>query len=247
MLNDKIKEIVEEKTKELLDTETVPTNQKEAKGFVGNAIHRFIMGKMYILIAAAVALLLVIFLIWKNPFNWNFNLSGDLKIDKTENVVTQIKKISEFTTACYYQELVIKKEKTVASSLNSVYEAFNMGTDSCKCEIALIAKGKVRAGFDLSKMEEKDFTVKSDTLQITVPKAEIFDVIINPSGYEIYTEDGDWSHEEIVNIQSETAAILNQNAIKGGLLEKANTSGVDKLTTFFKSFGFNTVLVDFSK
>ena len=36
---------------------------------------------------------------------------NSLKIDKTANVVEDIKKIGEFTSACYYEELVVKQKK----------------------------------------------------------------------------------------------------------------------------------------
>ena len=45
---------------------------------------------------------------------FGFSFGRELKIDNTANVVEKIKSISEFTTACYYEEAVLKNRKTEA-------------------------------------------------------------------------------------------------------------------------------------
>lgn len=52
-----------------------------------------------------------------------FDLNGDeLKIDETANVVTEIKKISEFTSACFYEEIILRETKTTKAVDNTVGE-----------------------------------------------------------------------------------------------------------------------------
>ena len=88
-----------------------------------------------------------------NPFNWNFAFwDTGLKIENTANVVEQIKKISEFTTVCYYEEAVVKNEKQTSAN-NTITDFLKLSPDSIHEEIVIIAKGKVRAGFDLSKIK----------------------------------------------------------------------------------------------
>lgn len=170
----------------------------------------------------------------------------ELTIDNTTNVVTEIKKISEFTSACYYEELILVNKISEANkTVKGFSEALsNMSIFKEERELVMIAKGKVRAGFDLSELKENDIQVKTDTLIINLPTAKIFDVIINPSGFETFIEEGEWSQKEVTAIQMDAKEKLKQNAIADGLIEKATNYGQDKLTALFKTFGFNEVIIN---
>jgi hypothetical protein len=147
-------------------------------------------------------------------------------------VVEEVKKIGEFTSACYYEEMALRDTYT---DKTFVFKHTN--------EILLIGKGTVRAGFDLSKLQEGDISVNSDTLKINLPPAEIFDIIMNPSDFSTEYEKGTWSHELTKPIKERARTELEQNAIKSGILEKAETTGIDRLTNLFKTFGFNEVVI----
>lgn len=173
---------------------------------------------------------------------------NELKIDKTANVVEEIKKIGEFTSACYYEELVVKQSKKSDFNESGLGKLAKAITDEDMMdEIVIIANGKVRAGFDLNKLKDGDINVKGDTLSLTLPETEIFDVIINPSGYEIYVEDGKWSHEEVTELVTNARKELEQNAIAYQLKKKAEEIGITKLKTLFGTFGFNTIFVNVKK
>ena len=155
----------------------------------------------------------------------------ELKIDKTENVVTAVKNISELVTVTYYEELVLHYSKPSTKLI-----------DKSKDEIVILAKGKVRAGFDLSPLVTDDISVSGDTVHIKLPKAKITDVIINPSDFEIYHEDGKWSQNLISSIENEARAKLKANALKTGIITKADKSGKDRMQQVLKGLGFNTVI-----
>ena len=157
---------------------------------------------------------------------------AELKIDNTANIVTGIKKISEFNVITFYEELVLKEKKDTQVFFEQV---------STTNEIVIIAKGSVRVGFDLSKVKESDIVVMGDTLTVIVPSVEIFDIIVNPSDFEIFFEDGSWSHEEVTKIESNAKSRLKEDAINNNILNKANEIGIEKLVSFFKSFGFKIV------
>ena len=108
-------------------------------------------------------------------------------------------------------------------------------------EIVIIAKGKVRAGFDLSKVTEDKINIKNDTIGITLPEPEIFDVIINPSDYEMYIEEGKWSHEEVTALQTNYRAQLLAKANDAGILNKAKEAGKKRFESLFQTFGFSVV------
>ena len=171
--------------------------------------------------------------------------SEPLKIDKTANVVTEIRKISEFTSACYYEEIVLVKKKTednkVLSSISPRLSKLPIAQS--KSELVIIAKGKVRAGFDLSGLTENDIRIKSDTLVITLPKVTIFDVILNPSGFEVFIEEGTWTQREVRAIQNGAKDKIKNNALADGILNKANDYGQEKLINIFKALGFNEVII----
>lgn len=105
----------------------------------------------------------------------------------------------------------------------------------------LIAYGKVSASYDLSKIDVNKIHVNGDTLNMELPQAEIFDIIINPSGYEVYVEKGSWKHEQVTELQTEAKHNLEKNALDYDLVKKAETTGVAKLQNLFKSLGFSQV------
>lgn len=166
----------------------------------------------------------------------------EVTIDKTANVITEIKKISEFTTACYYEEIILCEEKESDNIANSTMKLFG-GKSISKDEIVIIAKGKVRAGFKLDKLSDDDIIANGDTLNVKLPKAEILDVLVNPSDFDIYVEDGTWDSQTVTKIKSKAADNIKNNALKSGVLEKAQESGVKKLVELFKSFGFTEVTI----
>ena len=162
-------------------------------------------------------------------------------IADTKNVVEHVREISEFTTASYYEEFVVQESKIVAKE--SLFGFKKDQVDSVQNEIVIILKGKVRAGFDLSKMTEADLCAKSDTLLVQLPAPELFDVIINPSDYEIFIEEGKWSHDEIQAFQVQSKEQLRTHALQEDIIIKAKTEGKERLTNLFKTFGYKVIEV----
>lgn len=216
-------------------------------------------------IALIIAVISVVFAIMHFTMGVSlFGRSRGLKIDNTANVITEIKKISEFSTACFYEEFILKDEKYDYSE-TTVYRKVETGSaiidmlglgrekdgiklDSVKvAEIAIIAKGKVRAGYRLSELTSEDIKVSSDTISIRLSEPELFDVIVNPSDLEIFNSIGNWEDEEISSIVANAKQELIVDAKEAGLLEKARKSGTEKLQDLFKSFGFNTVIIKFNR
>ena len=167
-----------------------------------------------------------------------------LKIDETANVVTEIRKIAQFTSACYYEDVILKDKKANETLGGKVVNSFSKKDKPIlEDEIVIVASGKVRAGFDLSKLSEKDIVIRDSVLEVTLPKAEIFEVIVNPSGFDVYVEDGTWSHEQVTKVENKAMNKIRKDAISDGLLEKATELGVTKLTELFKTFGYKEVVI----
>lgn len=180
---------------------------------------------------------------------WLGKTEKQLTIDQTANVVTEIKKISEFTSACFYEEIVLKdakaSETAKGKAVNAVAGLFQKDKSKAvsKDELIIVANGKVRAGFNLSKLTDEDVVINDSVLTVNLPKAEIFDVIVNPSDFDIYIEEGKWSHEQVVVVENKAKAKIEADAKKEDILKKATESGVKKLTELFRSFGYKDVVV----
>ena len=199
--------------------------------------------KLALIIAGVVVAAVAVAVLYFNPFGWSFslNFSNKPKIADTKNVVEHVREISEFTTACYYEEFVVHETKMVAKE--GLFGFHKEQPDSAQNELVLLLKGIARAGFDLSKLSEGDLVAKSDTLSINLPAPELFDVIINPSDYEVFVEKGKWSHEEIQSFQVQAKEQLRTHALEEDIIGKAKTEGKERLANLFKTFGYKVVEV----
>jgi len=169
--------------------------------------------------------------LYEFPFDFG---SKPLTIENTANVITEIKKIGEFTTACFYEEIAMQNARVDTVTI--------LGIERHKHhEIVLIGKGRVRAGFDLAKIQESDMNAHGDTLDLTLPHAEIFDIILNPSDFDIEYESGDWDNENTKPIKAAARKQLEEDAIAGGIQQKAETSGLERLKNMFTVFGYKVV------
>lgn len=167
-----------------------------------------------------------------------------LKIDKTVNVVDEVQKIGEFSTACYYEEVVVKNTKS--SEINNSYLGSLVKADF-QDQLVVIARGKVKAGFDLTKLGKDDLVVRHDTISVNLPPVEVFDVIVNPSDYEVYVEDGTWSHDEVAQLTASGRDQILQDAKNFNILQKAEENGLVKLKELFVALGFNEVILNVQK
>ena len=199
--------------------------------------------KIALIAVGIIAIVAVVAVLYYNPFNWNISLFGDrsLKIADTKNVVEHVREISEFTTACYYEEFVVHETKMVVKE--SLFGFHKEQPDSAQNELVLLLKGIARAGFNLSKLTEGDLVAHSDTLAINLPAPELFDVIINPSDYEVFVEKGKWSHEEIQAFQVQAKEQLCTHALEEDIIGKAKTEGKERVANLFKTFGYKVVEV----
>jgi hypothetical protein len=159
-----------------------------------------------------------------NPFK-----AKPILIDKTANVVEGINQLAEIATATYYQEIFINKIRK-----RTFFDD----------ELVIITKGKVRAGFDLTSIKEDDITIDEDVIRIRLPKVKILDVITNPSDFETFVEIGRWSFSEVNEYKRETRQKLEENAIKGGILERAEASALTKLASFLHALGFVEIVIE---
>lgn len=160
-----------------------------------------------------------------------------LKIRDTQTLVTQVREMSSLVTACYYGEVVqtARKQRSV--------NAFGASLPLPEDEICIISRGKAKAGIDLSKLDDDALMLRGDTVLVRLPEPEIFEVILNPSDYEIFVEDGKWSHEEVMAIERRAKEVIRRDALAAGLPEKATGSALRQLDRLLRAFGFKEVIL----
>ena len=158
-----------------------------------------------------------------------------LSIEPTAVVLDNVTSLAQLFTSTYYSEMPITEKKQT--------EAL-MGMMKKDHAITIIAKGTCYAGTDLSKLTKDDLIFKgTDSCLVQLPKAEIIDIVMNPSDFDIYTEDGEWSQQEILAIKEKGKKQLQDQAIKSDILQKANDRSVQMFTDFVKTLGYKSVEV----
>ena len=190
-------------------------------------------------LAAAVVLALLTFLL----LNVKKQREERLQIERTELLVDQVRRIGELSSAGFYEELVLTdRDESVLAELK---RATGLNRLTGNDDFVIICKGRVRAGFDLTKVQETDFSTSGDTLRLTLPPVEILDVVINPTDYELFA--GHRSHEETIGIVLLAKQRLRSDAVRSGILDQAERSAAGTLRRFFSAMGYREVLVSFRK
>ena len=190
-------------------------------------------------LAAAVVLALLVFLL----LNIKKQREERLQIERTELLVDQVRRIGELSSAGFYEELVLTdRDESVLAELK---RATGLNRLTGNDDFVIICKGRVRAGFDLTKVQETDFSTSGDTLRLTLPPVEILDVVINPTDYELFA--GHRSHEETIGIVLLAKQRLRSDAVRSGILDQAERSAAGTLRRFFAAMGYREILLTFSK
>ena len=168
-----------------------------------------------------------------------------LRIADTPAVVVAIHKIAEFATACFFEEKIFVERKAapiVDNKLASQIAGLAHRDALIEDELCIIAKGLVRAGYDFKELKPEDLRVEKDVVTLSLPKVKVLEVIINPSGWDFYVENGKWSDEQIKAIKSKAKEAIREDAIENGILDKAKRSGERKIEAMLLGLGFKQII-----
>ena len=161
------------------------------------------------------------------------------KLKSTEAVVDEIKEIGQFRTSAYCDEVVIKgKLDSLPSSIAKVARGEKVKSG----EIVLIQKASVHAGVDFDKMTKEDIRLAKDTLFVTLPAPEILLVNMDTKGQDVFLQKGNWSIEQVQELYGPATERLKQEAIDGGVLNKAFANAKEYIEDFFRPFGYTCVV-----
>jgi Protein of unknown function (DUF4230) len=201
-------------------------------------------------IAKAVLLLVMAWLLLRLfnivPSFGNLFRSQPVLIEDSPILIKEIKPLAELTTIISYDEVVVDSVKV--TDKNVKLELFNQILPAPLLpnvipRIVIIGKGKVIAGIDLKAMPDSNIVIRKDSVHLVLPDARILDVIINPSDFETFDEDGDWSAAEVQAIKSRAKDKLLQRALNRQILQKANAKGKAVMENFLRSVGYKKVTV----
>ena len=141
--------------------------------------------------------------------------------------VVEVRKIKEFCTASYREEMVVSTTR----------KKFMKHED-----LAIIVKGTVRVGFNLSTLTTQ---VTSDTsIIVNIPYPIVLDVITNPSDFETFQEDGHWDHELVTTYKNLARVMILNHAKADGIMHDAEENGKEKIAELFHRIGFTDVTVN---
>lgn len=132
-------------------------------------------------------------------------------------LVTEIRKIKEFCTASYFEETVTSDEQK-------------------REHIAIIVKGEIRAGFDLSEMKV-DF-ISDTSIKIYLSGPVILDTLYTT---EVFDVKGTWSDNRTKCLIDSAISHIKRNAVAEGIFEQAETHGKERLQSLFRMLGFRHV------
>lgn len=187
----------------------------------------------YILLAIAVLLIVVGIVTVIDRFRPQDNF----RMSKT-TVVKELKELNRLETAQFTIEKVID-----AGTNGNTFNELLFGD-----RILLIAHGEVIAGFDLSRLENKDIQTNGDSMIVKLPSPEILITSLDSNQTRVYDRRRGLLARDDKDLETK-ARVAAQEAIQkaacdGGILDEASTNARKQLTALFKTLGFVTITID---
>ncbi|MBX3254185.1 MAG: DUF4230 domain-containing protein [Chitinophagaceae bacterium] len=203
--------------------------------------------RRYIVALMIAALLILLFFKagWLGSLN-NIFKAQPVVIDNTPILIKEINELAQLCTITVYDEVVVDstviQPKSAVEMILPDFSKFS-GLPVTGKRIVVIGKGKVVAGTDLKKLEPRHFFIGKDSISLTLPKAEILDAIINPSGFETFDELGNWSSEAVTAVKIKARNKMVERALQQKILEKAAERSSMLMENFLRSAGFKKITV----
>jgi len=203
-------------------------------------------GIVKIVVALVIVVLLYSLLV---KLNWLPSVSSWFKaspvlIEETPLLITEIKQIATLLTIESSDEVVVSQVRPVpAGSPKKILDYISPVPLVQAERLVLVVKGKVIAGTDLSRLESNAVFIRDDSVSVTIPAARIQDIIVNPSGTDVFIEEGNWSQAETNKLVSQASEKLRQRATEKGILVKADEQALKVLRNFLALQGFQKIRV----
>ncbi len=196
-----------------------------------------------------VSVLFIIFLFQK--INWlpsfkNIFASQPVVIEETPIIIKEINTLSQLITITYADEVVMEESRPGKGIPSIMSAGIGMVLVPSTDRIIIIGRGKVLAGIDLKKLNEKDIHTAGDSIHVNLPAAQILNTIINPSGFETFDEKGDWNEEAVTALKIKIKNELTKRALQQNILKQSEERSINIMEIFLKSTGFKKANITIS-
>lgn len=186
-------------------------------------------------------LIWVCFQVKKMPSLANLFTPEKVVIENSPVIVRQLKALSQLVTVSMYDEIV-------ADTLRAEVQSFHLPllpAVSSLNRLVIIGKVSVHVGIDMQQLHEGDISGTKDSLHIKLPPAQVLDAIVNPSGVEVFIEDGDWNNTAVASLKTKIQYLAITDAQSRGLLTQSENKAKELLSNFFMAAGYKKVEVGF--
>lgn len=204
----------------------------------------------YIVIALVVIVLALLFKDKWLPSIANIFKPRLVIIEDTPILIKQINELAQLCTVTIFDEVVVDsaeiRKKSAIETLLPDLSAFGALPITGR-RMVIIARGKIIAGTDLKKLQPGSVFIQKDSVSLTLPPAEILDVIMNPADIETFSEVGEWNDKEITAVKIKARNKMIDRAMKQQVLEKADERSMMLMENFLRGTGFKKIKVKLNK
>lgn len=151
------------------------------------------------------------------------------KIAETPVIIQEIRHIAQLATQSYYDECIYDTG------------VIRTGLLQANQRCIIIARGEVIAGFDFNRLNALSLNKKEKAITLLLDPPKILDVIVNPSDYEIFIQDGEFTFDEISQMKELAKKMITGNALRKNILERSALQGQRIIEKFFRLLGYEKI------
>ena len=171
-----------------------------------------------------------------------FSCKQDISYKQMEEQVGKITSLTELGTVEYVVTKIVKAHD------NATWYKFG------DRKILFSCKAILKAGIDLSKLEDSDIkaNIEKKSISITLPEAELLSVNLKPENIKLIYEKtsitrSSFSNKERDAVLAQGEADILKSVPDMGIFDDAESNAKLFLEAFFKQAGFTDVNIEFKK
>ena len=175
--------------------------------------------------------------------------SKEVVIDQTPVVVSQIRALSQLVTLTSYDEIIADSTAptNARERLSQVLNPFRLEKVLTQKRLIIIGKVTSHVGIDMQQLALHDVRIHKDSIYIDLPTPAILDVILNPSGTEVFLEEGNWDQAAVNHLKKTIMQKAAQGIGDKNLYQQSKQKAVQVLTDFLKAAGYTSISIHFKE
>lgn len=184
-----------------------------------------------------VVLALIAVIVLSGAIFFRSGLLGNQEQFTSQGVIEQVKALQELNTVeMYFSEIIDYKDALTIREMKIPFT---------EKSFIFTVKARVKAGTDLSGLQEGDVILEEKKLTLRLPKPEVTSKEI--LSYQAYSEkDGlfnEITNEDTLKALELFTEDLEKQALENGVLDKARENGETAIEDLFTALGFETVVI----